>query len=440
MNEVLSPHHILDVVCSDIGSTIQRTRQPSSFISDRTAVTSWLNEPTSAQDAHPLKGDKILAIRVSKFNEELCKLAVEQALNTCLHAGLPSIDHPGKVYQLGEGPGVRYGSSKEKRSSLEIVSPSVDGGKRFIFVWYQNDPPCKREHFWGVGVLAYNDDAYDIRKELDAKLISKDLPRTKHVTGGIRLYLPAWLGNIYAEFLARQIQKSSTAINRFEHELENINIYAYEERNKKSPKIYDMDEKFRRCKRLVRDISLQLTEHFQKELEEYIIVISIWEKPTRLCDARNIQRLRCELIERKLDDLHKQFSAKTARFQQLISLDMTRASLEIAQATRKDSRTMRAIAFITMFFLPATFITSFFGMNFFNSRPEKPGFDGAWSFVWVYFVSAFPLTAMVLAAFFLWEHIGEKKERELEKNRYATEARTFDTSKSVDLLGRKGTV
>ncbi|KAI8943288.1 hypothetical protein NX059_001308 [Plenodomus lindquistii] len=39
-------------------------------------------------------------------------------------------------------------------------------------------------------------------------------------------------------------------------------------------------------------------------------------------------------------------------------------SLSIARETRRDSRTMRGIAWVTMGFLPATFVSSFFGMNF----------------------------------------------------------------------------
>jgi hypothetical protein len=52
-------------------------------------------------------------------------------------------------------------------------------------------------------------------------------------------------------------------------------------------------------------------------------------------------------------------------------------SIAIAMATRRDSRTMRGIAWVTIAFLPATFITSFFGMNFFNGRPGTPAFDQA---------------------------------------------------------------
>ncbi|KAH7092066.1 hypothetical protein FB567DRAFT_516403 [Paraphoma chrysanthemicola] len=98
------------------------------------------------------------------------------------------------------------------------------------------------------------------------------------------------------------------------------------------------------------------------------------------------------------------------------SLDISENSWKIAQATRKDSQTMRAIAFITMIFLPATFVSSFFGMNFFNGIPEKPGFDAARSFVWIYFTLAIPLTALVVGGFYFWEYLEERRTTQRKLN------------------------
>lgn len=60
-----------------------------------------------------------------------------------------------------------------------------------------------------------------------------------------------------------------------------------------------------------------------------------------------------------------------------LSIKIANQSFKIAQETRRDSQTMRGIAGMTMAFLPATFVSSFFGMNFFNGVPGTPAFDAA---------------------------------------------------------------
>jgi Mg2+ and Co2+ transporter CorA len=98
----------------------------------------------------------------------------------------------------------------------------------------------------------------------------------------------------------------------------------------------------------------------------------------------------------------------------LLQLDIADEGLNLTRATGKDSRSMRAIAVITMAFLPATFVASFFGMNFFNGIPGWPGFDRASRFVWMYFLISVPITGFVLGLFFRWEYKEKQKENQRE--------------------------
>jgi len=85
-------------------------------------------------------------------------------------------------------------------------------------------------------------------------------------------------------------------------------------------------------------------------------------------------------------------------------------SIRIAEETKRDSRTMRGIAWVTVAFLPATFVTSFFGMNFFNGIAGKVPFDEASRNVWLFFAIAIPISGIVLTIFYFWDKQTERRD------------------------------
>jgi Mg2+ and Co2+ transporter CorA len=88
-------------------------------------------------------------------------------------------------------------------------------------------------------------------------------------------------------------------------------------------------------------------------------------------------------------------------------------SVEIASYAIRDSGTMRGIGWVTMAFLPATFVTSFFGMNFFNGVEGVQAFDKTSKNVWIFFVVAVPITVIVLLVFRKWDRKQEAKVQDL---------------------------
>lgn len=74
------------------------------------------------------------------------------------------------------------------------------------------------------------------------------------------------------------------------------------------------------------------------------------------------------------------------------------AMREVAIATAKDSATMRVIAAVTLFFLPPTFIATFFSTSFFDFKPLDGDHVSAW--LWLYFVLT---VAMVVIVMVFWE-------------------------------------
>ncbi|AEO69054.1 uncharacterized protein THITE_2054178, partial [Thermothielavioides terrestris NRRL 8126] len=77
----------------------------------------------------------------------------------------------------------------------------------------------------------------------------------------------------------------------------------------------------------------------------------------------------------------------------------SQTNLEIARDTRQDSNQMRSIAFLTMFFLPATFIASLFSMSFFNWNAHD-GERVVSPYLWIYPVLAIAITAVVVGCWF----------------------------------------
>ncbi|KAI4774967.1 hypothetical protein E4T52_10080 [Aureobasidium sp. EXF-3400] len=87
-------------------------------------------------------------------------------------------------------------------------------------------------------------------------------------------------------------------------------------------------------------------------------------------------------------------------------------SSQIALATKEDGAAMKTIAVVTLTFLPATFVTALLGMNFFSIDERKPGGRlTSTKDVWIYFVIAVPLTALVLCVWWWWQRREAKKAR-----------------------------
>ncbi|RBR16338.1 hypothetical protein FVER53590_05933 [Fusarium verticillioides] len=89
---------------------------------------------------------------------------------------------------------------------------------------------------------------------------------------------------------------------------------------------------------------------------------------------------------------------KDARTNQKIS----RVSLEVAQMTRLDGGLMKSIAMLGMVFLPATFVSTFFSMGFFQWTGEGGERNEILSpYFWIYVVVAIGLTIFTMSIFYI---------------------------------------
>ncbi|KAI4917143.1 hypothetical protein J4E90_003650 [Alternaria incomplexa] len=91
------------------------------------------------------------------------------------------------------------------------------------------------------------------------------------------------------------------------------------------------------------------------------------------------------------------------------STSLAQSSQSIALSTSRDSRVMRIIAAITVFFLPATFTATFFSTSFFDFKPDQG--DKVYSqWIWLYFLVTIILN---LTVFFGTWYVWRKKELEI---------------------------
>jgi Mg2+ and Co2+ transporter CorA len=143
-----------------------------------------------------------------------------------------------------------------------------------------------------------------------------------------------------------------------------------------------------------RDKELRRTERESKRIKD--------EEEQR-ADQLQRQNVRQALEDQRAEDAKKL---------QDLSVKIAGESIKIAEESLRDSRTMRGIAWLTMAFLPATFVSSFFGMSFFNGVPGTPEYDEGSRGVWIFFVVAVPISAFVLVGFGYWDRRTQAMARE----------------------------
>ncbi|CAN9366189.1 unnamed protein product [Alternaria alternata] len=134
------------------------------------------------------------------------------------------------------------------------------------------------------------------------------------------------------------------------------------------------------------------------EVRQQIVDVAAEEK-----QAKEELRQKQEEDRQKQEDAHQKRRQMQDDERATYEGRLLAQSIRIAEETQRDSRTMRGIAWVTIAFLPATFVSSFFGMNFFNGIAGNVPFDEASLNVWLFFVVAVPVSAIVLSTFYFWD-------------------------------------
>ncbi|KAH7146246.1 hypothetical protein EDB81DRAFT_842468 [Dactylonectria macrodidyma] len=83
------------------------------------------------------------------------------------------------------------------------------------------------------------------------------------------------------------------------------------------------------------------------------------------------------------------------------NLKISRVNLDVAEMTRRDGRIMRSIAGLGMIFLPATFVTAFFSMGFFDWNRDGTNAGGASGDIGIYSSVVIALTLLSVGLFYV---------------------------------------
>jgi len=87
------------------------------------------------------------------------------------------------------------------------------------------------------------------------------------------------------------------------------------------------------------------------------------------------------------------------------NLGIAKVTSNISVITQRDSSSMITMAFLSMVFLPGTFVSAIFSMGFFDSKSTESGRESLivgkkW---WLFPAISIPLTIVVLLVWFLWQ-------------------------------------
>ncbi|KAK5064481.1 hypothetical protein LTR84_000314 [Exophiala bonariae] len=106
----------------------------------------------------------------------------------------------------------------------------------------------------------------------------------------------------------------------------------------------------------------------------------------------------------------------------LIAQQDSRTTKELTRAAKIDSSAMTAIAALTMLFLPATFVATFFGMNFFQFDESQNLLTTSHN-AWIFGAIAIPLTIAVFGVWIAWVIVQNKRIMPKDKTSAASEHR-----------------
>jgi Mg2+ and Co2+ transporter CorA len=130
-----------------------------------------------------------------------------------------------------------------------------------------------------------------------------------------------------------------------------------------------------------------------------------WPDTCALQNLREACNMKRELARNQYDQilqLQARLSSQNEITDALMKQRDTHISLDIAEATRKDSEMMRGTAAVTMIFFPATFVATFFSMVFFHVGAEGSVHLLVDKKIWLYPVVTIPLTALITVWYYTW--------------------------------------
>lgn len=119
-----------------------------------------------------------------------------------------------------------------------------------------------------------------------------------------------------------------------------------------------------------------------------------------------------ESLPRRIDNARNTIAGIIQQHNERMHLEIADATKRMTEIALSDNASMKTIAILTMLFLPGTAVASFFSMAMFNwSAVDGNQIVSKW--LWVYFVIAVPLTAIVVLLWWLWGSQATRRRRRI---------------------------
>lgn len=92
-----------------------------------------------------------------------------------------------------------------------------------------------------------------------------------------------------------------------------------------------------------------------------------------------------------------------------LNLEMAGQQRRLANCSKRDSAAMKSLSLLGAIFLPASYLASVFGMDFFNFDGNGDPPPVISPLIWVYFVITVPITLVILVIWRRWDKRREAK-------------------------------
>ncbi|KAL2864027.1 uncharacterized protein BJX67DRAFT_229958 [Aspergillus lucknowensis] len=119
-------------------------------------------------------------------------------------------------------------------------------------------------------------------------------------------------------------------------------------------------------------------------------------------------------VKERVEGQHSTLFNLITQNDSLLSTSIAQDSREIAAASKRDSSSMKILAFLTTFFLPGTFVATFFSMPLFDWSETSISHVANKHF-WVFWALAAPLTVTVMAGVVAWAIWNSKNTKATER-------------------------
>ncbi|EPS40863.1 hypothetical protein H072_5247 [Dactylellina haptotyla CBS 200.50] len=141
-------------------------------------------------------------------------------------------------------------------------------------------------------------------------------------------------------------------------------------------------------------------------IQQQLFAFSKYDEYHKTADALSYLRYSAQTHKRWLTSYKNRKDIAMNLVYNLVTQQDAYTNILIAREAKRDGASMKIIAALTTFFLPATFVATIFGMSFFDFQ------SGVYSVsknIWIYAAVTLPLMIITILVWWMWDRISDVK-------------------------------